>query len=238
MTGNGDLASDKHDAPGDLPPDAAPRAYHHGHLRRALMAAALELITERGPEAFTLREAARRAGVSPAAPYRHYPNKASLLAAVAAEGFEQVAEDIEREVSAVGDNALDRLRAEGVAFVRYALAHPARFRTMYAPNLLDPEHFPDLVETSQRTHAIAWRIVRDGQRRGEIHNGDPAAISLSFVASFYGLARLFVDGMIAIGDDVQVAELEVLVRQDDVALLLLFLLLVLGLRVTHDEGDP
>ena len=187
-------------------PTPGARAYHHGHLREALIAAALELITERGPEAFTLREAARRAGVSPAAPYRHYPNKASLLAAVAAQGFEQVAEAIEREVAEAGDDARDQLQAEGVAFVRYALAHPARFRTMYSPGLLDAERFPDLVETSQRTHAIAWRIIRKGQRRGEVHEGDPAAISLAFVASFYGLARLFVDGMLAVGDDSKMAE--------------------------------
>ena len=184
----------------------APRSYHHGNLRQTLIAATIELIALRGPESFTLREAARHAGVSPAAPYRHFADKTVLLAAVASEGFDRLAEAIEREVAAAGDDVLGRLQAEGLAYVDFALAHPAWFRTMHTPDVLDGERFADLVEQSQRIHAIAWRIIRDGQQQGVIHAGDPAAISLAWIASLYGLARFFVDGMVGTGGDMDMAE--------------------------------
>ena len=88
----------------------------------------------------------------------------------------------------------------------FALANPALFRAMHTPEVLDGERFAALVEKSQRIHAISWRIIRDGQREGIIQAGDPAAISLAWIASLYGLARFFVDGMLNAGGDLEMAE--------------------------------
>lgn len=187
--------------------EGARRGYHHGSLRAALIEAALGLIGERGPDGFTLREAARRAGVSPAAPYRHFPDKTALLAAVATEAIQQVDRVLTDAVEEAGDDPLEQLRAQGVAFVRFAVEHPAHFRAMYAPDVLDPDRFPELSELSQRTNSIAWRIVRKGQRAGVIRADDPAATALASVAMVYGLARLFVDGMLPeAGGNADVAE--------------------------------
>src|SRR5271156_5798210 len=97
--------------------------YHHGDLKRALTEAALALVAEKGPKGFTLTEAARRAGVSAAAPYRHFADKAQLLAAVATEGFIQ----LHAALSTAGDGAADaRIRVidQGRAYVRWAVDHP------------------------------------------------------------------------------------------------------------------
>ena len=101
-------------------------AYHHGDLRRALLEASLALIDESGIGALSLREAARKAGVSHNAPYHHFKDRGSLLAALAEEGFAQLAADMTAARAAAPD-ARTRLEACGQAYVRFALNSPARF---------------------------------------------------------------------------------------------------------------
>src|SRR5579863_1170193 len=104
------------------------RPYHHGNLREALLQGAVRVIAELGPSAFTLREAARRAGVSHNAPYRHFRDREDLLAAVSTDGFDRLA----RALAAAGPKAgpLDRLRLSGVAYVNFALRWPQHFAAM------------------------------------------------------------------------------------------------------------
>src|SRR2546423_15610177 len=108
----------------------AKRAYHHGNLRPVLVKATLRAIAEDGPEGFTLRDVARRAGVSPAAPYNHFADKDALLAAVAGECVDRLAATIEAAVAEATDDALDRFRHVGIAGVPVAAAHPEHFRAM------------------------------------------------------------------------------------------------------------
>jgi AcrR family transcriptional regulator len=110
--------------------------YHHGDLRRALVDAAATIIADRGAEAFTLREAARRLGVNHRAAYRHFADKTSLLAAVAEQGFAALVEGARAEIAAA--NATDpegRLLAMARAYVAWADRHPAHFRVMFGPRL-------------------------------------------------------------------------------------------------------
>src|SRR5690625_2896195 len=102
--------------------------YHHGDLRRALLDAAAGLVQERRNAEASLREIARRAGVSHTAPYRHFESKEALLAAVAEEGFHQFREVL--EAAAEGKAPLDALHATGQAYVDFALGHPGYFRVM------------------------------------------------------------------------------------------------------------
>src|ERR1043166_9611825 len=108
----------------------AKRAYHHGNLRAALVKATLRAIAEDGPEGFTLRDVARHAGVSPAAPYNHFADKNELLAAVAGECVDRLAATIETSVAEASDDVLDRFRHVGIACVQFAAAHPEHFRAM------------------------------------------------------------------------------------------------------------
>ncbi|WP_234444583.1 TetR/AcrR family transcriptional regulator [Streptomyces sp. NRRL F-525] len=103
------------------------RPYHHGDLRRAILTAALDVIAADGPAALSLRDLARRAGVSHAAPAHHFKDRTGLLTAIAAEGFGLLA-------GAVGEAA--DLKDAGVRYVRFAREHPAHFQVMFAPELL------------------------------------------------------------------------------------------------------
>ncbi|HTJ42120.1 MAG TPA: helix-turn-helix domain-containing protein, partial [Kofleriaceae bacterium] len=111
--------------------------YHHGDLRNALIAAALQLIAEKGVEGFTLRDAAKKAGVSVAAPYRHFTDRDDLLAAVAADCMQRLGDAMDRALEAAGDvDPLSAFRATGIAYVRFAVEHPAHFRVMYLPQVM------------------------------------------------------------------------------------------------------
>jgi AcrR family transcriptional regulator len=118
------------------------RPYHHGNLREALLKGAVRVIAELGPAAFTLREVARRAGVSHNAPYRHFRDKDALLAAVAAQGFRELTRAM-REAGDCQSNALDKLKQSGMAYVAFAVRRPEHFTVMFdAPVIAskDPEY--------------------------------------------------------------------------------------------------
>jgi AcrR family transcriptional regulator len=111
---------------------AAERPYHHGDLRRALLAAAVDAIEESGPAALSLRDLARRAGVSHAAPAHHFGDKAGLLTALAVQGFNLLGDALTRAREETGS-----LLEIGVAYVRFAVDHRAHFEVMFRPELHD-----------------------------------------------------------------------------------------------------
>jgi AcrR family transcriptional regulator len=150
-------------------------SYHHGDLRQVVLQKAGQILEKEGFEALSLREVARRAGVSHNAPYRHFPDRDRLLAALAAEGFEMLGDALER-----------RPRQEmGEAYVEFALAHPQRFRLMFGGRVRLEQHdprayeglkksFADLGDDAQYAAAAAWGLVHglshlllDGHFAGE-----------------------------------------------------------------------
>ena len=125
-----------------VPPPAPERAsgrYHHGDLPNALKQAAVELIGERGPAGFSLREVARRAGVSHAAPAHHFGDSHGLLTAVAADGF-QVLYDAMAAASAGAATTEERVVAVSRAYVEVACSHPAHFEVMFRRDLIDADN--------------------------------------------------------------------------------------------------
>jgi len=129
------------------------RGYHHGNLKEALLRAALELIAKKGPAGFTFAEAARWAGVSPAAPYRHFRDRDELLASVARRGFEQFEAVLAR---AWDDGLPDPLRALdrlGKAYLEFARNEPAYYSAMFEAGIpLDTS--PELVQAGERAFAV------------------------------------------------------------------------------------
>jgi AcrR family transcriptional regulator len=119
------------------------RTYHHGDLRRAVLTAALDVIATEGPSALSLRDLARRAGVSHAAPAHHFKDRGGLLTAIATEGYDLLAHSLA--------DAPD-LRERGVRYVRFAMDHPAHFQVMFQPDLLRPDD-PDLLAAKARAAA-------------------------------------------------------------------------------------
>ena len=169
------------------------RPYHHGNLRQALIDAALELIEERGVSALTLREVARQVGVTHAAPQRHFADRAALVAAVAEQGFRGLG----AHVAAVRGSArtpAQRLRALGVAYVEYALAHPAHLRVMFSPEVADKSRHPELAAAAQVVHAALVEQIAIGQRHGSVAPGDPDELSFAAWSMVHGCAVLLIDG--------------------------------------------
>ena len=133
-------------------------AYHHGNLREALVDAAIEILEAEGVTKLSRRGVARRAGVSQTAPYRHFKDKAALLAAVAAYGFRGLAAAM-REGAARQKDPRDRLAEIGQSYVRFALDNSAVFRLMFGPEIPEKSADPELCEAADEAFA-ALRAVR------------------------------------------------------------------------------
>jgi len=171
-------------------------SYHHGDLRAALIAAALEIIDRKGIDALTLRAASRRAGVSHAAPAHHFQDKRGLLAAVATEAF-GLFRDALLAAAGAKDDARGRFRRIGAAYIDFAIEHPARFRVMFHPLVADKEPYPDLAAAS----AAAFEVLLDGVTRaqdaGMVHRGEVRSIALFAWSVVHGFAALHLDGNLA-----------------------------------------
>jgi AcrR family transcriptional regulator len=153
-------------------------AYHHGDLRPALLRAAAKVLEKQGLEALTLRDVARRAGVSHNAPYRHFADRDALLAALAEEGFRA----LEKALEGKAGNPM------GEAYVRFALAHRARFRLMFGANLPLRDH-PGLRAASGRAYDALLQAMR---ARPDLP--DPELAAAAVWSLVHGLANLLLDG--------------------------------------------
>lgn len=133
--------------------------YHHGDLRSALLEAAREIVAVQGPDAVSLRDLAKALGVSPAAPYRHFPDRQSLLNEIAAQGFAQLGRDYAN--AAERADPVDALRATGRAYLNLAFERPGLFQLMFESDLLGPGSPPALLHQA----AAAWQALHDAVAR-------------------------------------------------------------------------
>ena len=172
-----------------------PRAYHHGDLRAALVEGALAILREEGIEALTLRGVARRAGVSQAAPYRHFTDRRALVAAVAEDGFRRLqATMLERLQDAQGRGSL-KLVAK--AYVEFGLANPAEYRVMFGPEVAVTDDLPALRETGRGVLGFVAEGIRQAQGAGLVGAGDPWLMAVATWATLHGLVMLTLDGQTA-----------------------------------------
>src|SRR5690606_6491578 len=130
-----------------------PRGYHHGNLKEDLVRAALELIAEKGPAGFTFADAARWAGVSPAAPYRHYRDRDALLADVARRGFETFTEALTRAWDDGRPDVLSAFNRLGKAYLDFAKGEPAYYSAMFEAGV-PADADPQLREAGERAFAV------------------------------------------------------------------------------------
>jgi AcrR family transcriptional regulator len=170
--------------------------YHHGDLRRALVRAGLALIARGGPEALTLRAAARRAGVSQTAPYFHFADKRALLAAVAEEGFQAMIAHMRQAVAHHPIDPLGRLRTLGLAYVEFARTHPEHFRVMFGPAVGDHAAHPSLHAAGAEAFELLRAAVAACQEGGLVIGEDSVAMAALLWAATHGLASLLVDGQL------------------------------------------
>jgi AcrR family transcriptional regulator len=169
------------------------KSYHHGNLRQTLLQSALQLIAEAGPAGFTLRELARRAGVSHNAPYRHFRDRDELMAAVAAQGFRELTQVMLR-ASKHGSGALDRLKRAGLAYIRFALQRPQHFTAMFdAPTRVETD-YPDSAAASEEAFNTLLTFVKSCQEERRLPAGDTREFAMLAWSMVHGIAKLATTG--------------------------------------------
>jgi AcrR family transcriptional regulator len=171
------------------------RGYHHGDLRRQLIAAAEEIIMERGVDGFTLREAARRVGVSPAAPAHHFKDAKGLLTEVALLGFRDFGEALAAADRRGGDDPARRLYEQGMAYVRFALDYPARFSLMFRVDKHDHTNaeFVRVASQAYRRLEDAIRAATGTPPDGEL-SADGQGLLLAAWSMVHGFSHLALGG--------------------------------------------
>lgn len=169
----------------------ARRHYHHGNLRQALIDAGLELIQQKGVAALTLREIGARVGVSRMAAYRHFADRAALLAAISEAGFVRFGDWLEeaRQSAPKGrDGFSARMRAMAAAYVRFAAAHPAHYQVMFG-TASDPHKTPD-GGPAARSFSILEGTIRQGQESGIVRAGSSTDLARVVWCMVHGISTL------------------------------------------------
>lgn len=169
--------------------------YHHGDLRRALLDAAHDVLVEQGVGALSLRDLARRVGVSPTAPYHHFDGKAGLVEALCDDALAGLDRAL-AEADATHPDPVARIRAQGIAYVLFAVDHPAPFRLAFRPEMGspfaaladDPEALPDAAGFRHLVRAVSELVADPAER---------TALAVAAWSLVHGLASLLVDGPLA-----------------------------------------
>ncbi len=173
------------------------RGYHHGNLRHALLDAAARMLEANDAGELGLRAVARMAGVSQAAPYRHFADRQALLAAVAEEGFRTMTEAMLQAAASARDPA-ERLLGLGVGYVEFATGHRAHFRAMFARELIDKSPYPDLAKAASEAFSVLYDTILEGQRARATRRGDPSEQAFAAWSIVHGLAHLIVNEQLAL----------------------------------------
>jgi AcrR family transcriptional regulator len=178
-------------------PVAKPQGrFHHGDLRWALLQAASQLLEREGTSGVGLRAIARLAGVSPAAPYRHFTDRESILVALAEEGMAQLGERMAAAARQAGEPGA-ALRAIARAYVTLATERPHLYRLLFGPEVADKARYPGVRDAGLRAFGVLADAIAAGQRAGVMRAGDPGELALCHWAAVHGIALLMIDGVVA-----------------------------------------
>ncbi len=175
-----------------------PTRYHHGRLKQALLDAAVEIVAKHGPSALSIREAASRAGVSHAAPKRHFSTVTALYCAVAEEGYRRLREHLLRRVHQdPGVAPLAALAILGVAYVEFALSNAGLFRAMFRPEVTDRAPSHPLEQAAGAAFEVLVDAIKRCQEAREVRAGSARELALGAWAMVHGLAILALDRQLA-----------------------------------------
>ncbi len=164
--------------------------------REALLQAAIDIAEEDGVGAIGLREAARRAGLTHGAPYRHFEGREALVAAVAEEGFRALLARCMEAQAGAGADPLARFQALGVGYFTFAISHPGQFRVMFGVEAAGKAAHTEAIRTAEAAvFALAVNAIASAQRAGAVDAGDPQEMAMLAWSSIHGLAVLVLDGL-------------------------------------------
>ncbi|MCG7623275.1 MULTISPECIES: TetR/AcrR family transcriptional regulator [unclassified Epibacterium] len=167
------------------------RGYHHGNLRQALVEAALRLIEVKGPTGFTLSEAAKQAGVTPAAVYRHFEGREDLIAEAARQGFVMFADLMQHAYDKYQPSALAAFEATGRAYLAFARKHPGHYIAMFESGI-SANRTPELADAAKRARGVLEQAAAELSQHIPAEKRPPASMfSAHIMAMSHGVVELF-----------------------------------------------
>jgi len=171
--------------------------YHHGDLKNALIKAGVEILSKEGIEGLSLRKVAQRAGVSHSAPYSHFPDKQSLIAAISTEGFNQLYAELDAAVVAYPKDAKKQLQQGALAYVQFALDNVDTFKIMFSGVLEKEKEYPAFVDISHKTFQRVVDVVRACQEAGILRSTPAEMMAVAVWGQVHGIVSLALEGQIS-----------------------------------------
>ena len=173
------------------------KKYHHGDLKNALIQAGVKILAKEGVGGLSLRKVAKKAGVSHSAPYAHFPDKQSLIAAISTEGFKQLYTELDAAVSPYANDPRRQL-AEGVwAYVQFAMNNTDTFNIMFSDVLEKEKDYPAYVESSRKTFERVVGIVKACQDAGVLRPAPAEIMAVSVWGQLHGIISLVLEGQVS-----------------------------------------
>lgn len=186
-----------------------PQPYHHGNLRQALLAEALASLRTEGAENLSLRALARALGVSQAAPYRHFADKESLLAELAAQGFRELGDGMRVAMESPHLPPAAAMQASGVSYIRFATRHPELYRLMFGTCRVDRTRYAGLDEAAADAFSALLAAIQRGVDSGNFRDEPVMVMAMAAWSIVHGFASLAIDGQLSaagVTDDCALAE--------------------------------
>jgi AcrR family transcriptional regulator len=175
----------------------SPHKYHHGDLKNALIRAGIEILSEEGLHALSLRKVAQRAGVSHAAPYAHFKDKQALIAAISTEGYCELFDCLASAVKQYHREPARQLVEAAWAYVQFALREPAHFKITLSGVVEKEQDYPALVEMTHRAFGLLIEVTETCQRAGILKLGPPDQVAVSVWSLVHGFTSLVLEGQIS-----------------------------------------
>ena len=173
------------------------KKYHHGDLKNALIKAGVEILAKEGVDGLSLRKVAQHAGVSHSAPYAHFPDEQSLIAAISTEGFTQLYTELEATISPYSKNPKKQL-LEGVkSYVRFAEENTDTFKIMFSGILEKEKDYPSFVEISSKTFKLVVEVVQACQNAGVLPTVPADLMAVSVWGQVHGIVSLALEGQVS-----------------------------------------
>ncbi len=173
------------------------KKYHHGDLENALIQAGVEILSKEGIEGLSLRKVAKRVGVSYAAPYAHFKDRQSLVAAISTEGFKKLYMALDAAASKNADDPRQQLMESARAYVKFAMRNTDIFKIMFSGVLEKEKEYPSFVEASRKTFSKVVEIVQACQNAGILSSTSPELMAVSIWGQVHGVISLALEGQIS-----------------------------------------
>ena len=171
--------------------------YHHGDLKNALIQAGVEILSQDGVGGLSLRKVAQRAGVSHNAPYSHFPDKQSLIAAISTEGFKQLYSELDAAILSHPDDPRRQLQDGAWAYVQFAIHNTNTFKIMFSGVLEKENQYPAFVEVSQKAVHRVVDVVHACQGAGILRSASPEVMAVAVWGQIHGITSLILEGQIS-----------------------------------------